>query len=307
MFVKKLPYQGQINRILVLQQFSQLKTKSSDFPESSAFRKRYFKGNSAMLCSSGDSPKTALCIGHPGHELRVYEWMVRTRPFIAVLTDGSGASRLSRFHFTADLLQNAGATLGLFQGNYTDRAFYDFILQKSPAPFLKIADRLVQEWIENNIETVAGDMMEGFSPTHDLCRAMINAAVLRVERKTGRNLVNLEFPLESLTPPADSQNAVVITLTDEQFARKRQAALTAYPPLAAEIERLISKYGEAGFKTEFLTPANGKDGLTWEQTEPPYYETYGRQQVALGHYRELITHAEHIRPVVESLLAWAES
>lgn len=251
--------------------------------------------------------KTALCVGHPGHEMRVFEWMYRVHPLVDVFTDGSGPGRSSRFHLTADLLRAAGAVPGTFQGNYPDRHFYDLILQKSPAPFLEMIECLAEEWIENDIETVAGDMMEGFSPTHDLCRVMINAACQRVERRTGRHLLNLEFPLERIAPPGDLREAVVVRMNEEQFARKHRAATTAYPALASEVERLISQYGEAAFKVETLIPADRAAGLTWDAPEPPFYETYGRRQIALGHYRDLITHAEHIRPLAKALYAQTDS
>ena len=258
--------------------------------------------SSAMPISSGT---TALCIGHPGHEMQVFEWMHRCQPLMVVFTDGSGPDRPSRFQLTVNLMAGAGARQGVFQGNYSDRHFYDLILQKAPEPFLKMAERLAEEWIEQQVETVAGDMMEGFSPTHDLCRVMINAAIQRVEKKTGRRLVNLQFPLERLVLNNVPEDAVIVTLSDEQFSRKRQAALSAYPALASEVEKAILKYGEAAFKVETLVPVQGFEGLSWDGAQPPFYETYGRKQIALGHYSDLITHAEHIRPLAESLYAWA--
>ncbi len=249
--------------------------------------------------------RTALCIGHPGHEMRVLEWMYRVKPLVDVFTDGSGPGRPSRFYLTADVIHNAGARLGCYQGSFSDRQFYEFILQRSPAPFIEIAERLAASWSDAGIETVAGDMLEGFSPTHDLCRAIINAAVQKVRKSTGRAMKNLQFPLEQMLKPGSVKDAIHIEMSDEQFARKRQVALTAYPALASEVERLISQYGEAAFRVEMLIPAQGSEGLTWDEPAPPFYETYGRKQIEQGHYRDLITHAEHIRPLAEALYSWA--
>ncbi len=245
--------------------------------------------------------KSALCVGHPGHEMRVFEWMRRTQPLFDVLTDGSGPDRVSRFYLTENVAHRAGATRGIFRGAYSDRQFYDLILQKTPGPFLEMADRLAESWIAQEIELVAGDMQEGFNPTHEVCRMLINAAVKRVRRKTCRELVNLEFPLEQMRLPGRTP-AVVVEITDEQFRMKRAAA-EAYPALATEVDRLIQKHGETAFKVEMLVVADESAGLVWSGDEPPFYETYGRKQIASGHYRELITHEEHIRPLAEALYA----
>ncbi len=251
-----------------------------------------------------DGLKAALCIAHPGHEVRVMEWMRRQHPITDVITDGSGSNRPSRFQSTRNFILEAGGRLGTLQGEFSDRAFYDILLRKDPSPLIILAERLAEEWIEEEIELVAGDMLEGFNPSHDLCRIIINSAVDRVERKTGRQLINLEYPLETVAPPKDIREAVVVLLDDTQFARKRQAALTAYPALASEVDRLVAKYGEQAFQREYLFPATREAGIKWDSAEPPYYEVYGQRQIAAGHYQELITFAEHIQPMALALRAW---
>src|SRR5687768_4588026 len=65
--------------------------------------------------------KTALVMAHPGHELRVYQWLRLTRPLCFVLTDGSGGSGKSRLHSTTRLLEQNGARRGSIYGRLTDR------------------------------------------------------------------------------------------------------------------------------------------------------------------------------------------
>ena len=50
---------------------------------------------SHMFCSQPKA-SAALILGHPGHELRVYGWTRSIRPLTFVITDGSGASGISR-------------------------------------------------------------------------------------------------------------------------------------------------------------------------------------------------------------------
>lgn len=40
---------------------------------------------------------------------------------------------------------------------------------------------------------------------------------------------------------------------------------------------------------------------------PLYYERYGERQAAAGHYSRVLRCREHVLPVVEPLLAWADS
>jgi hypothetical protein len=248
--------------------------------------------------------RTALCIGHPGHELRVLEWVRRNRPLTDVLTDGSGPNRPSRFHLSAQVLTEAGARLGGMRGDFPDRQFYAMILRRDPGPFIGLAQRLVDEWIAEKIETVAGDMIEGFSPTHDLCRMIINAACERIERVTGRRLLNLEFAVETSRPPKEHPQASVVSMDEAQFARKLEAATMAYPDLVHEVNRLIAAHGERAFRLEYLAPADPAAGLIWDGSEPPYYEAYGRRRIGEGHYHDLITFTGHIQPLAQALHEW---
>ena len=83
--------------------------------------------------------RTALVIGHPGHELRVHHWLERTRPVTFVLTDGSGHSDHSRIDSTTQVLAHAGARRGAIYGALTDRALYQAILRGDHTIFAQLA------------------------------------------------------------------------------------------------------------------------------------------------------------------------
>ncbi|MSQ47696.1 MAG: hypothetical protein EXR78_04785 [Deltaproteobacteria bacterium] len=53
----------------------------------------------------------ALVIAHPGHELRLHGWLQHARPWVSVLTDGSGHADHSRLDSTTTLLHDVGARL----------------------------------------------------------------------------------------------------------------------------------------------------------------------------------------------------
>ncbi len=248
--------------------------------------------------------KCALCIGHPGHELRVYGWMLHKKPLVSVITDGSGPNRLSRFPSTGELVLDAGGKLGSLKGAYTDRAFYQLMEAGDAGPFIELASGLANEWEAEGIEVVAGDMCEGFSTTHDVCRVIINAAVRKLASR-GRMIRNLEFALDSMQMPEMSPGSEMIRLEPAQFERKRWAAIETYPEMASEVERVIERYGEDAFSVEILVTADADAGLSWDHEEPPFYETYGRKQVEAGHYQTLITFRDHIQPLSQAIYEWA--
>lgn len=236
--------------------------------------------------------------------MRVYGWMAAHKPLVDVITDGSGPDRASRLDSTRKLIEGCGGRLGGIAGAYPDRDFYGMIKAGDPAPFLGLAAGFARQWQDADISVVAGDMLEGFSPTHDVCRMMIDAAVEKLRRR-GRDILNLEFPLESMALPGAKEGAVVVPLDDAGFAEKQRSAKEAYPELAGEVDRLIAKLGEDAFRIEVLLPAKPPNGLTWDGPEPPFYETYGRRQVEAGHYQDLITFAGHLQPLARALWQWA--
>src|SRR5688572_7911055 len=95
--------------------------------------------------------KTALVIGHPGHELRVFHWLEIMRPAVFVVTDGSGRTERSRLPSTTRLVEQAGASSGVFYGPLTDARAYAAILGRDYACFSglmrKLADYLIDEEI----------------------------------------------------------------------------------------------------------------------------------------------------------------
>lgn len=248
-----------------------------------------------------------MCIGHPGHELRVLHWVTLYRPLTCVLTDGSGANRPPRIDSTARILHELRAQPGCIFAPFTDREFFNLVLAGDPAPFIELARKLADVWRAEEIEMVAGDMLEGFNVAHDLCRILINAAVEHCGCVHGRTLLNYEFPLESNAPPGHDDHALVLQLDDESFHKKQQLCTKAYPEILAEVNRQIEKFGEAPFRVETLLPATVPAGLEWKSDKPPYYETYGARQITAGHYQHLITYRDHVAPLAHALWDWAVS
>jgi hypothetical protein len=163
---------------------------------------------------------------------------------------------------------------------------------------------LGQALVAIEIQTVVADAMEGFNPTHDLCRYMTNAAVLIAERATGRNIANFDFVLVAppdTAPGAIRDQCVHLQLDPPALTRKRIAAEN-YPELKEEIDAAISRFGLDIFATELLRPV--ATGLAAECDGQPFYETHGENRVKEGHYHEVIRYQEHVLPLIRAL--WRE-
>lgn len=249
--------------------------------------------------------RAALVVGHPGHELRVHHWIERTRPRAFVLTDGSGRTARSRLPSTTKVLEAAGAEAdAAVYGAFTDAEVYDAIRQGDVAPFAAVARTLADALIAHHIDTVAADALEGFNPSHDLCRYLVNAAVSLVRQRTDRVLANLDFLLDG--PPderADDRRGGAIALhLDADALRRKLAAARGYPELRDETDAAIARFGERAFAVEVLRPVSDlRQGVDALGTAPPYYEEFGERQVRAGHYASVIRYAAHVRPFVHAL------
>jgi hypothetical protein len=260
-------------------------------------------GASLDFGSSWEGLRAALVIAHPGHELRIHHWLERAKPRVFVLTDGSGHTSCSRLSQTAALLEAAGALPGPIFGRLTDRQLYRAILALDADAFAALSQELAIALKDADVDYVVGDAVEGFNPGHDVCRLIINAAVLRLEAVTGRRLGNFEFAVEG--PPAalateERDHAIVVTLDEDAYRRKLVAA-RAYMEIAIDMARLASRHDMNAFRVECLVPVRYGFDIGDRFEHPAVYEAYGEKQVAAGFYSEVIRFHDHLAPLAARL------
>jgi hypothetical protein len=247
--------------------------------------------------------QAALVIAHPGHELRVYGWLERERPEVFVLTDGSGSSGQSRLSSTTEVLRRAGARPGPLFGRFSDRELYDVILEGRIEVLTELVHELAQVFIERGVETVAADAIEGFNPSHDLCRLVTDAAVALARCRTGQPIASYDFLLEGrpdeLSPNGGS-GVLRLDLEDRALERKLAAA-RSYPEMAYEVERAFERHGAEAFRFECLRQVDPEGDVEALVEEPPYYERYGEQQVVAGRYPKVLRFREHFLPLALAL------
>jgi hypothetical protein len=255
-----------------------------------------------MAAAPWETQRSALVIAHPGHELRVHHWLERARPLVLVLTDGSGHTGRSRLDATTSVLAQAGARPGPVYGRLSDRALYAAILAGKADPFIALAEEIADILEREQVQYAAGDAVEGFNPSHDLCRLLLNAALARLAER-GHRINNFEFPLEGRPDdcaPDDRAEAIVLELGDDAYRRK-VATAESYPGMEADVARILGKFGAAAFRTECFRPVRYGLNIAERFAHPPFYERYGEQQVAAGFYREVIRFGTHLAPLAKRL------
>lgn len=243
-----------------------------------------------------------LVVAHPGHELRVHAWLEMARPEVWVLTDGAGHGERDRLASTQRLLRRAAARPGPVFGAFSDREAYRMILAGETGPTAAIAERLAERLAGDEAPYVVADALEGFNPTHDLCRVLVDTAILRAGREAAA-VPAFDFPLEA-SPDAggsDGDGGDVRLLLDETALARKIEAARAYPEMAAEVERALAAHGERAFAVERLREVRPLRPLDEQLQGPPLYERYGEQRVEAGHYDTVLRLDAHFAPFAEDL------
>jgi hypothetical protein len=242
---------------------------------------------------------SALVVAHPGHELRAFHWMERERPLYCCLTEGSGGAATSRMASTDALLARVGATPGPIYGRFSDREVYRLLLAGEVGVFVDLAHELADAFVAAGVERVAGDAIEGFNPSHDVWRFVIDGAVALASRRGGRAVDNRDFLLDGrpdACPEALRDRAIWLRLDEAALDRKIDAAMH-YPELRGEVEAALAHFGRRAFAVECLRPATTDSALAAFAVEPPLFERHGQMRVGQGRYHEVIRYAQHVLPV----------
>ena len=250
--------------------------------------------------------RPALIHAHPGHELYVLGWVKRARPLIFVLTDGSGHTTQGRSGSTSSLVERLGATKGEVFCPLTDRAIYDAILTGDLLLFENLLETIVRSLIANEIDLVAGDAVEGFNPSHDICRFLIDGAVEAVKRRTGRVISNYEIRLTALEkgePDRHDHQCRHLVLSPDALQEKLQAACS-YKGLQGEVRDHMHACGLEYFRTECFRKAPARRSVDLV-AHTPFYEKVGQQRVQDGIYKTPLRYRDHVMPIFDAISHYA--
>lgn len=251
--------------------------------------------------------RAALLVAHPGHELRIFGWLEETRPLTFVITDGSGGAGEGRIGSSVALLARAGARLSSVCGRLTDREIYAGMLAGETEVFTSLVEEIAEALIAARVDYLVTDAAEGYNPSHDLCRVIGAAAARLAGGLRGRRIAHYDFLLVGRPDEAPADGASMrIRLSDDALARK-VAAAREYVEMRAEVERALERFGVESFRVEALRQADAADPTEAMESAPPYYETYGAQQVATGRYSRVLRYREHFRPTARAVQAHVDA
>lgn len=249
--------------------------------------------------------KTALIIGHPGHELRAYAFIKKYKPDVFILTDGSGSSNAPRIQQSMKLLASLGAKFQDSIKSFTDIELYNIVLEQNFSEILFYKNSLKDIIIRNDYDIIVGDALEGFNPTHDICRYLINGILSDISvNNNSKTILNYDFVLDSAPNNISLDNNIgglSLKLSDEEFQMKLNAAMS-YPELKYEVDTAIEKYGKEVFLWESFGRVLDINQISNWNSLRPYYEEFGEKRVNEGSYSSIITFEKHIKPIAELCL-----
>lgn len=250
---------------------------------------------------------TLLLIAHPGHELRMLQWVAQTRPHVVMLTHGDGSIGQPRLTDSREVLARLNVQVrSEWLEAVSDQFLYQAMLGRVDSPLPGWLDRLVEACLAAGITTVVADEAEGYNPSHDVCRVLANCLVTRL-RRAGRQVRCLEVPL--VGHPCDPLRKAAVremvpltrAQTEWKLAQMRDYAKRCSPVLEAEVQKMIDDFGQDAFATECLYEAvrtSYEDGRC--PVQKPYFEQVGEARLAAGVYRDVIR-SSHVLRFVESV------
>ena len=245
---------------------------------------------------------TLLFIGHPGHELLAYKFLIEFRPSVIFLTTGSGNKDQPRIQGSIDLLTSLGLNVFKPFEPFTDKEIYDLIMRGDFERCSSVKEDLKEFVRENNIQRIVGDALEGFNPSHDLCRYLINSLVDDLSDE--HPIASFDFLQDEIFKNSANKAAnddIVLHLNTTEMENKLSACLK-YSALKFEVDRFFDEYGADFFRLEhFRRITNNKVVKTWEGSMP-FYESHGRKRVDEGTYEQTLLFEDHMKPIAHFLL-----
>ena len=225
------------------------------------------------------------------------------RPMVCVLTDGSGSTGQGRLESTTRVLERTGSRQGPIYGRMSDRDIYTAIVDQDLDLFRRLADELRDALVAHEATCVVGDAVEGYNPSHDVCRLMINAAVRMANRALTTPIANYDFVLVGAPddiPDALRDEVVRVSLDDEALARKLESA-NGYPELASEVAAAIERSERRRSSANSCARSIWKTASAGRRTKCPSTSDTAKSGLRKACYDRVLRFREHVVPVAEAL------
>jgi len=243
-----------------------------------------------------------LAIAHPGHELRLLQWMAAHRPTVYVLTSGSrsgdGACRVDA---SRELAARFGATPGEVFGRRLDREVYGWIMAADHRPFVELAAELADSFVARRLRSVVTDSWQLYNVVHDLWHLTVRAAAGMASERLGWSVDCLDYAVvpASMARRAAGPARLEIRLSPAEVEAKLRAAAD-FPEIADDVAEVAQSGGLPFLATETLHQVRPLRELFPQPGEKPLYEEFGEARVAAGLY-DSVLRWRHVEPIAAVL------
>lgn len=269
----------------------------------------------------------ALSIAHPSHEIRLHGFLSRTKPFIFLMTDGSGRNNEPTILFFQEYIKkihrNNRDAFALMQDGekfIQDNNIYTELIAGRHQFFEIYTKSIAKHLLRKKIDYVVVDSSEGYNVSHEMCHIMTNLAIKYVQKMTGKKIMSYDFAITEPYSQRISEDCIHIELSDEEYDYKLNAFANYHPSLFAELKNNISLIDGARIKqlqseggiqeikqmialinSHFIRNEYLRPYIYEEPAEAPFYEKHGEQLAVQGVYAEIIRYEQHIKPIKEKL------
>ncbi len=231
-----------------------------------------------------------------------YKLLHSFKPDVIFLTTGSGNKDEARIHESIKLIESIGLKAYRPFEPFSDRQIYDLILEGKHDAFVEVKSALEQFILGKKYNRIFGDALEGFNPSHDLCRYLINASVRSLQDNLPlENYSFLQDELFKCSEIEQDKEGLVLNLNVREVEAKLNAC-REYSQLKHEVDRFIERFGVEFFNHEYFRKLSQTDMIKNWENEAPFYEIHGRKRVEEGVYKHVISFDNHMKPLAKLLL-----
>ncbi len=256
-----------------------------------------------------DTERVAMIFGHPGHELTVIGMLRRLRPRVLFVTQADSGGESDREGLGGFALDECGLADRADYLSLSEVESYERLFRGDLQWYRDCASRIC-DWLRKVRPTALFvDAFEFYNIHHDLCSAMVTAAL----RDLGLRCDRYDVPL-ACEGSADSiaksyaqfdeagwgYEYFELAAEEAQFKRRLLGRVAERVPYFKELLEAAAPdrwqrepFRRVGGERDYGTPARTFGWPTWEE--------WGRKRVEEGKYERPLLFKEHFLPVARSL------
>lgn len=194
----------------------------------------------------------ALCIAHPGHELRLHGFLEQARPCVFIFTDGShrtGQDMMFDSIRAIDKATKQGLKLSMAflksaeskkvfkisrhdlpegEQHLKDPQIYNEVLNQFTDISTYFIHMMAKNFMLYKIDYVIGDASEGTNVCHEVMRILTDVAIALVKKTCGKEIICYDFALDRPFNEKVNDKCIHVELDDAAMYRKI-AAIMKYP------------------------------------------------------------------------------